>query len=93
MYHVELHGSDTATCPELELTVTARKHGVIDELARKMIAAGANPEEDVVVYRGTTRCFFPRPLRAWAATRLVENDERGFIAREFVEAPEWMSAA
>lgn len=84
MIRIELTGSNTATCPEMGLTVTRSKHGVIDALARQMIAAGANENEMIEVYRGATRCFSARPIGDWTKHRLTENDDRGFLVRTFI---------
>jgi hypothetical protein len=78
-YKVTLTGHDTASCPELGLVVTRKKHGVIDMLARKMIQAGAHLDDTMEVYRGETLCFKRCAIRSWAGMRLYERDQSGFV--------------
>lgn len=87
-YTVELHGSDTAKCPELNLEYTNSKHGVIDPLARLMLEAGADPEGRIHVIRGNTPVFArDRKVATWAGERLLENDKRGFMVQQYKEFP------
>lgn len=84
-YRIDLSGSRTASCPELELSVTRGRHCVIDVLARQMIKAGADPERPVEIFRGATRVFRgAAPLKAWADRRLYEKDARGFETTRYV---------
>lgn len=86
IYIVELHGSTTATCPELNLEYTSKKHGVIDPLARLMLDAGADPEGRIHVIRGSTPVFArDRKVSTWAGERLLEPDTRGFRKGRFKE--------
>lgn len=84
MLTIELRESNTAYCPDFDIEHTARKNGVIDPLARKLIKAGANPEERLHVIRDGKPVFKKDlKLQAWADMRLYEDDRNRFVRRKF----------
>ena len=78
MIIITLHGCFEARCPSRGLKVERKRHGVVDVLARALVASGAPPSELVSVLRGTTLCFDVVPLQVWADRRLTESDTKGF---------------
>lgn len=83
-YLIELVGSDTAVCPDLEISYTAprpKSRDPIGPLARKMIAAGCDPEKPLKVSRGSTVVFHARRLGTWAERDIYCLPTGGFATR------------
>lgn len=55
--------------------------------ARKLIAAGADPEAMAMIYRGETLCFKPMPLVRWAKLTTEESDKRSIRFRSYSPRP------
>lgn len=87
MVEVVLKGHFTVECPEHGIEVTRGKHGVVDVMARELIAAGVSEDEPLVVRRGNTVCFDVVPVGVWAKRRLLEHDDTGFEVVRFRPFP------
>jgi hypothetical protein len=71
----ELSGSYIAMAAGVVVDYEARRRGSpVCELARRLIAAGHDAAAMLLVYRGATLCFEPRPLAVWAGLRVRESD-------------------
>ena len=77
---VYLTGSFEATA-ENGVKVKRKRHGVVDVLARELLAAGECPSKLLEVFRGDTKVFEDRTIGEWASRRLLENDKTGFQYR------------
>ena len=84
-------GSDTATFPEGNLSVTSREPKVQDpmpSLARKMIKAGYDPEATVRITRGTMTVWKKdHSLRFWADRDTREQATGGIVTRGYRPFP------
>lgn len=79
-----------AACPSMGTEYRASQHGVVDSLARKLIEAGADPNEMAIVTRDDKRISKTTwPLSKWARLRLTENDDEGFKWRRYEKPPEF----
>lgn len=52
---------------------------------RKLVAAGANPETILHVYRGETLCFVPGPLGKFAGMATEESDTKSVHLTKYRE--------
>lgn len=87
-YRIELVGCDTAVCPDLDLAYTAsrpKSRDPIGALARKMIAAGCDPDMPLKESRGGTEVFLARRLGAWAERDIYCLPAGGFCTRPYRE--------
>lgn len=87
MVEVVLKGHYTVECAEHGIEVTRKQHGVVDIMARELIAAGVSEDEPLVIKRGDTVCFDVVPVGVWAKRRLLEPDDRGFEVAKFKPFP------
>lgn len=88
MITITLHGSYEARCDAYGLHQRAKRHGVVDVLARRLIASGVDPNMRTEVVRDGTVCFDVVPLQVWAERRLTEHDVHGFSRRKYVPRPD-----
>lgn len=72
MITITLHGTDTARCGDMEASTT--RGSAIGNLARKLVEAGHDRGERVLVYRGETVCFSGESLGWWADRTVTEGD-------------------
>lgn len=84
---VYLEGNFTATT-ELGISVTKKRHGVVSDLARKLLDAGEEKSEILEIYRGSTKCFEDQTIEQWASRCLYEHDHKGFYTQKYKER-EW----
>lgn len=87
-YRIELVGSDTAVCPDLEISYTARRpksRDPIGPLARKMVEAGCDPEKPLEVSRDGIEVFLARRLGTWAERDIYCLPAGGFATRPYRE--------
>lgn len=85
-------GSDTATFPEGNISVTTREPKAQDPmppLARKMIVAGCDPEASVEIRRGAMRVWKKdHTLRFWADQDIRELPSGNIVWRKYQKFPD-----
>jgi len=70
-----------------------RRGSPICDLARKLVKAGYDPDTEIQIWRDSTLCFKPAPLRIWAKLRAVERDGRSVRFETWDAMPKGKAAA
>ena len=98
MIEVTLTGSWTASAAGITVDYESRSRGApICDLARKLVAAGHDPERVLSITRNGTLCFEPIPLGIWAGMTVSEPDNAPHEAqvkkwKRFERPPAWENA-